>query len=160
MIVDASALALRVPVQGADPGLRRRLQRTFEAAARLGELVAPRLAAYELGNVIHRKRGAEIPGGVERRSKILAELLVPPLLVPSAAEHLETAGRIAERAQISFYDASYLAHAKLGRTMLVTADSGQYEHARALGIEAALMPDQLQKVEALYPSSTDNGDVS
>ena len=104
-------------------------------------LNAPGLLAYEIGNVIHRKRRAAVRKNLAERAAFVRELLALVEMGPADEEAMQTTGRLCERTGISFYDSAYLALAMIERHALLTADRGLHEHAKALGLGSYLWPD-------------------
>lgn len=126
LVVDASAVLTML----VDPGARG------EAVARrtrgVGVLDAPDLLPYEVANVLRRRRASGLLTEREARSALEGFELLPVQLWPFAV----LAARAWELgANLSTYDASYVALAERLRGALLTADA---RIARAPGIRCAV----------------------
>lgn len=117
-----------------------------EAAERWAELmrdheaVAPALLAFEVGNVIHRKRPAEFGGSLDARLHAVGTALEGIALLPLEAGDVEAIARVCEEEQLSFYDAAYLELAERDDEALLVTDDDRLRRAatRRLGAERVL----------------------
>lgn len=132
-VVDASALVLLAQTEESDP----RAARAADVLPRLGEshgLGAPALIAWEIGNVIHRKRAGQW-STADQRARVARAVLSGVVHVAPGPERVDRAGRLAHAHGLSFYDAAYLelAHSD-DACILLTEDRALHESARrALG---------------------------
>ena len=151
MIVDTSALLL-VAVAHETPYLDAANFR--ELLARIAEtegLAAPHLLSYELGNAIHRKRARELGQSLAQRKTVYRELHEIVRVEASSGEVLAQSAELAELWKASFYDASFLAHAKAAASSLLTGDRRMSDLATAHGIRAYFLPGDLPLLEADFP---------
>lgn len=152
MIADASALLFLGLRESAEPILHERLRRSFVRIHQREGLQAPPVLAYELGNVIHRKRARDAGSTLDERSILLEKTAKMADPNAESTSLRRRTGELCERLRISFYDAAYLAHAEATTRSIVTADAGLQAHAEALGLRAYLLPRDLGRLEADYPS--------
>jgi predicted nucleic acid-binding protein len=155
LIADASVLVwASLPVE-TEPE-RTRIRDVLRRISVHEPLRAPALAACEVGNVIHRKRARDAGANLEARQGLLRAALNWVELALPSHDVLDAAGFICERHKISFYDATYLAHAGARGESLVTADHGLYSHAKSIGIRSYCLPDDLPRMEEDWPAKTDS----
>lgn len=130
-VIDASALVLAVQREERDARAalaRKLLPRLLEAHG----LTAPALLAWELGQIVHRKRPTEWRDRAHR-SRTLQLLLEDIELAPPDAAMLERTGHIAEAHDLSFHDAAYLELAAGAEDrFLLTEDERLLSAGRAL----------------------------
>lgn len=150
MIVDASALLFVLLPHLPDPAREEHLLVALQRVLLQEPLEAPSLIAYELGHALHRKRAADVGQDARSRSAALRRLLGLVEQRGSLGEVLEAAGAIAEGSKLSFYDSAYLAHARLAKAPLLTADSGLAAHARSLKVATYLLPEDLPRLRQDY----------
>jgi predicted nucleic acid-binding protein len=120
-VVDASALILLAQSAAADP----RAELAHRALPALHEshgLGAPAMLAWELAQVVHRKRADEWATTGDRQ-RVVQLLLEGIVLVAPEPQRLARAGRIAEELGLSVYDASYLEMAESDGATLLTEDA-------------------------------------
>lgn len=131
VVIDASAV-----IDAATVGPR------FDALTRLQErfaTMAPALLAWELGNVVHGRKGAAFGATPARRSKALELMLAGIDLAPSDEASRQACGKLAARHALTFYDASYLELVQREEgSVLVTQDQALLAAAvRTVGRERA-----------------------
>ena len=129
IVVDASVAVL--------PATAREDPRSGQARALLveshdrGVLRAPAVLAWEVGNVMHRKEKGAIPGDVAARARVTSMIVGLFELVVPDSDALQRIGEIAERASLTFYDASYVELAARDDVgVLVTEDRQLLRRAR------------------------------
>ena len=130
-VVDTSALIrLFVP----DGPLPETLERAILSAER-GEdaLLAPDLILAEAGQVLHKKRLANLLTD-EDVELLITHILSLPLRITPHSDILTSACKIAPRASLTVYDALFLALAEKHRARLITADSALQAAADRMGI--------------------------
>lgn len=151
LIIDTSALALLGLGDFASNDQRERAVTALAEVARTEGLQAPVLLVFELGNVIHRKRVSDLGGTQAERARLLTRLTDGIQFVDPTASTLHRAGEIAESRNISFYDATFLAHAEATEfRTLATADRSLHAHARALELTSFLLPNDLDAISRAY----------
>jgi predicted nucleic acid-binding protein len=140
VIADASALFWRATEGGADALTSDTLSRS----QRVWPWISPSLAAFELGNVVHRKQRSRLVGDIAVRKAIFRAADLYAVRVQPTPDGLGEIADICESQGISFYDAAYLQLAQqLGKPVL-TADKGMAAHARAMGLTAYHLPSDLE----------------
>lgn len=91
------------------------------------EIVVPELVFYEVGNVLITKPGAE-KEDVEEALEILHRLNLKVFQINQSSERIALG--LCQKYKISFYDAAYVALAKLLRALMITADQKLYQKLR------------------------------
>lgn len=136
LTVDASALLL----VGRDPSLAGRLASQFS-------LLAPRLLAWEVGQVVHIKHRLAF-GPLASRQVIVRDLLRPFTLFDQSGA-LDDVAALADRHGLTFYDAAYVEVAKSQGTPLLTEDGAMHGAAgRELGAAHAWrLPDAARAID-------------
>lgn len=143
LVIDANVAVL--PAQRAEKDPRADVaRRVLPAATEAYGLAAPALLAWEIGQIVHRKRAAEWPDLATRQGT--AALLVQDvdLDVPDAAA-AERCGSLAEKHAISYYDAAYLELALRKPSGLLVTEDERLRRAAAL----ELGPDRALDLHAL-----------
>lgn len=79
-------------------------------------LLAPELSKYEVGNALI-KRGLELPMANESLGTVYQ---LPITFIPESEELAKQTYRIAQQAEVTYYDASFIALAKQEDAILVT----------------------------------------
>ncbi len=79
-------------------------------------LLAPELSKYEIGNALLKKK-LDLPLAYE---SLVTVYLLPITFIPESEELAKETYRIAQRAGITYYDASFIALAKQESASLVT----------------------------------------
>src|SRR5437870_13903674 len=114
VVVDTSALLATF-----EGGASEEMERLQARAA----LTAPAIMAFELGNVVHRKRRQLFGKNLADRQALVDALLLGVEIAPTVAEDLAEVGRIAEEDRLTFYDAAFLALAARTSATLLTEDA-------------------------------------
>ena len=126
--MDASALLLLV--QHPDVDARSEVaRRVLPEASAVGEIVAPALLAWEVGNVVFVKRAADWAEPDAQEDDFATVVENVRLVTPDEAALRATAA-LARRHGVSFYDAAYLELAARGDAWLVTEDERLLKAAR------------------------------
>lgn len=142
MIADASILFWRATEGSLDSRAEETLIRSQEASPWL----SPSLAVFELGNVVHRKQKSRLGGDKITRKAIFRTAEAYTARASPTLDDLGETADVCESIGISFYDASYLQLARsLGKPVLTT-DRGMAAHARALGLTAYCLPEDLDRL--------------
>lgn len=135
--MDASALLL--------PALSDEVARAADSRTTLAELEtrhglsAPAIAAWEIGNVVHRRFPAAFGPTTETRIRHVRAILDGVELVEPDPESLARTGVLAEAHRLTFYDAAYVElAARHAGGVLLTEDGKMLDAARvALSRERA-----------------------
>lgn len=116
---------------------------TFDQLLAERGMLSPSLLAFEVGNVVHCKHPTNFGSDHEARKDILEAMLHAIELVTLDDHGMRTAGDIATRHRLSFYDASYLCVATLAEDrILLTQDDRLAKAARKeLGIRRTMSLD-------------------
>lgn len=131
-VVDASAL-----LATAEPG-REDFAEAGELLATAADVWAPALLAWEVANVVHRKRPAAFGPDAKARAALTAALLDGVDLVAPDDDHLREVARLVHEHGVSAYDAAYLALAVVEDALLVTEDARLHAAAkREIGAQRA-----------------------
>lgn len=88
----------------------------IDAQAGSVNLLAPELSKYEIGNALLRK-GMNLPRAYESIGTVYQ---LPVSFIPESEELAKQTYKVAEQAGITYYDASFVALAKLQNAILVT----------------------------------------
>lgn len=116
VVTDASVLAKSGSIDDPHAAIvLQHLQRRYD-------VLAPAVAASELGNVAHRKDPDAFGADPRERSATLENLLEGITLVGSDADLRTTAGKRCTTHSLSFYDAEYLALAELTASSILLSD--------------------------------------
>ena len=127
VVPDASVILKWVLPTGDEPDLGRALALRDSIADGRVRAIVPALWIYEVGNTL------------ARRQPDLAEHSLGALLrfdlesAPRSPQWLDSALYLTQRYGVTFYDASYHAHAIVGRGVFVTADERYVGRARQAG---------------------------
>lgn len=137
-VFDASAIMKGAMDDDRDPEASDARTILPHLAARY-RLRAPQLIGWEVGNVVHHKFPDAFGGTLERRGELVGSFLRELYLDTPSEEDLRRAGRLAERYDLTFYDAAYLELADRHEGFLVTEDQRLLEAGRShLGVERSL----------------------
>ena len=116
VVPDASVILKWVLPSGDEPSLVQALAlRDFIAEGHV-RAVVPALWIYEVGNTLARRQ----PERAEHSLDVLSRFDLES--APRSSRWLESALNLTQRYGVTFYDASYHAHAIVGRGVFITAD--------------------------------------
>ena len=116
VVPDASVILKWVLASADEPNLAQALELRDSIADGRVRAVVPSLWIYEVGNTLARRQ----PERAERSLGVLSRFDLESAL--RSPRWLECALDLTQRYGVTFYDASYHAHAIVGRGMFVTAD--------------------------------------
>ena len=116
VVPDASVILKWVLPSGEEPDLGQALALRDSIANGHVRAVVPSLWVYEVGNTLARRQ----PERAERSLDVLLRFDLES--APRSRQWLECALDLTKRYEVTFYDASYHAHAIVGRGVFVTAD--------------------------------------
>ena len=119
VVPDASVILKWVLPSEEEPNLGQALALRDSIADGHVRAVVPSLWIYEVGNTLARRQ----PERAERSLDVLSRFDLES--APLSPRWLECALHLTQRYGVTFYDASYHAHAIVGRGVFVTAD-GRY----------------------------------
>ena len=127
VVPDASVILKWVLPSGDEPDLRRALALRDSIADGRVCAIVPALWMYEVGNTLARRQP-------DRAERSLATLLRFDFeSAPRSHQWLECALVLTRRYGVTFYDASWHAHAIIGRGVFVTADERYVRRTRDAG---------------------------
>ena len=104
----------------------------LDAQAGKVNLLAPELSKYEIGNALLRK-GLDLPNAYESLGTVYQ---LPVTFVPQSEELAKQTYEIAEQANITYYDASFVALAKAQNATLVTDNPKHQAKSQEARIES------------------------
>ncbi len=104
----------------------------LDAQAGKVNLLAPELSKYEIGNALLRK-GLDLPNAYESLGTVYQ---LPVTFVPQSEELARQTYEIAEQANITYYDASFVALAKAQNATLVTDNPKHQAKSQEARIES------------------------
>ena len=116
VVPDASVILKWVLPSEEEPNLGQALALRDAIADGHIRAVVPSLWIYEVGNTLARRQ----PQRAERSLDVLSRFELES--APRSPRWLECALHLTQRYGVTFYDASYHAHAIIGRSVFVTAD--------------------------------------
>ena len=116
VVPDASVILKWVLPSGHEPNLVQALALRDSIADGQVRAVVPALWIYEVGNTLARRRPERAKHSLDVLSRFDLES------APRSSQWLESALNLTQRYGVTFYDASYHAHAIVGRGVFVTAD--------------------------------------
>ena len=127
VVPDASVILKWVLPSGDEPDLGQALALRDSIADGHVRAVVPSLWIYEVGNTLARRQ----PERAERSLGALSRFDLED--APQSTRWLECALDLTQRYGVTFYDASYHAHAIVGRGVFVTADERYIGRASGAG---------------------------
>ena len=132
VVPDASVLLMWVLPSDDEPDLVQALALRDSIADGHVRAVVPSLWIYEVGNTLARRQ----PERAERSLDVLSRFDLEHS--PRSPRWLESVLHLTQRYGVTFYDASYHAHAIVGRGIFVTADERYVERAGRAGFVMSL----------------------
>lgn len=144
LVVDTSAL-----IDGAEIE-QTTWREAFTYLSGAYEVQAPGLITLEVGNIVHHKHPEVFGVDQGDRSKVRGILLSGIQTAPTSEKGLDRCGRLAEEAELTFYDARFLELAmRREETILLTHDRGLREAGRErLGSDRCLTLDEAARAIA------------
>lgn len=131
VVLDASVVLKWFLLQG-EKGIEKARSYQKDHLEEKLEIAVPELIFYEVGNVLITKPGAE-KEDVEEALEILHRL---SLRVERTSLTLERVGlELCQKYEVSYYDAAYLALAKLLGAVMITADRKLYQKLRRENVD-------------------------
>ena len=127
IVPDASVILKWVLASADEPNLAQALALRDSIADGRVRAVVPSLWIYEVGNTLARRQ----PERAEHSLGVLSRFDLES--APRSPRWLECALDLTQRYAVTFYDASYHAHAIVGRGVFVTADERYIERAGQAG---------------------------
>lgn len=126
-IVDTSALVDTVQM-GSDAWAN-----AFAHVQSKYDVIAPLRVVYEVGNIVHRKHPNVFGKDLKERQQVVSEILQGVRIVPWEPSSVPRAGELAEKHNVTFYDATFLDLAHQTRdSILLVQDEKLHEGAAKL----------------------------